>query len=330
MRAGLRGAVKVSVGFSLLVSALIWLFGANLMGLFIDAGEGKRDGDRRRGRALSCASRARSTSPSAACFLFYGLYRAIGRPGMSVVLTVISLGARVALAYALSAIPALGVVGIWWSVPIGWFLADAAGLFLLPSPIKSSSTPCRGGLNSLFPVCGSRARPAFSLPSPHTMAGDAPRGAPETGKGGAAMELLGIFHKKTWMEARGVCEAPYIEKGGHALAARDAATSGGGDGLRAGADAQRRGAGGGTGADARGALACAHRSGGLRALGRGLHRTHRGAGFDGGCSTATRDRAHPLPRPRGRTARVSTPPRTAAWPSPTTRTCCWRRAACGR
>ena len=41
------------------------------------------------------------------------------------------------------------------------------------------------------------------------------------------MELLGIFHKKTWMEARGVCEAPYIEKGGHALAARDAATSGG-------------------------------------------------------------------------------------------------------
>ena len=33
------------------------------------------------------------------------------------------------IAYALSAIPALGVVGIWWSVPIGWFLADAAGLF---------------------------------------------------------------------------------------------------------------------------------------------------------------------------------------------------------
>lgn len=41
------------------------------------------------------------------------------------------------------------------------------------------------------------------------------------------MELLGIFHKKTFMEARGVCEAPYIEKGSHALSARDAATSGG-------------------------------------------------------------------------------------------------------
>ena len=41
---------------------------------------------------------------------------------------VISLGTRVALAYALSAIPVIGVVGIWWSVPIGWFLADAVGI----------------------------------------------------------------------------------------------------------------------------------------------------------------------------------------------------------
>lgn len=60
-------------------------------------------------------------------FLFYGFYRAMKRPGMSVVLTVISLGTRVALAYILSAIPALGVTGIWMSVPIGWFLADAVG-----------------------------------------------------------------------------------------------------------------------------------------------------------------------------------------------------------
>ena len=47
---------------------------------------------------------------------------------MSVVLTVLSLGTRVVLAYALSAIPALGVVGIWWSVPIGWAIADIVGM----------------------------------------------------------------------------------------------------------------------------------------------------------------------------------------------------------
>ena len=31
-------------------------------------------------------------------------------------------------AYALSAVPQIGVTGIWASVPIGWFLADAVGL----------------------------------------------------------------------------------------------------------------------------------------------------------------------------------------------------------
>ena len=58
-------------------------------------------------------------------FLLYGLYRAIGKPAMSLVLTIISLGTRVLLAYIISSI--VGVVGIWWSVPIGWFLADLFG-----------------------------------------------------------------------------------------------------------------------------------------------------------------------------------------------------------
>ena len=62
-------------------------------------------------------------------FLLYGLYRAVSRPGMSVVLTILSLGTRVVLAYALSAIPAVGVAGIWLSVPIGWLIADAVGIF---------------------------------------------------------------------------------------------------------------------------------------------------------------------------------------------------------
>lgn len=61
-------------------------------------------------------------------FLFYGYFRAMRRPGMSVVLTVISLGTRVVLAYTLSAVPWIGVRGIWAAVPIGWFLADVAGL----------------------------------------------------------------------------------------------------------------------------------------------------------------------------------------------------------
>ncbi len=61
-------------------------------------------------------------------FLLYGLYRALEKPSMSVILTVISLGTRVILAYVLSAIPVFGVAGIWWVIPIGWFLADMTGI----------------------------------------------------------------------------------------------------------------------------------------------------------------------------------------------------------
>ena len=61
-------------------------------------------------------------------FLLYGVYRAVQKPAMSLVLTVISLGTRVLLAYALSSVGWIGVTGIWVSVPIGWFLADAVGL----------------------------------------------------------------------------------------------------------------------------------------------------------------------------------------------------------
>lgn len=125
IRAGLKGAVLAALIFSVAVSAAVWVFARPLMLLFVDAGETAILAEGIRYLHIEGAFYA-----GIGClFLLYGLYRALGRPGMSVVLTVVSLGTRVALAYVLSAIPALGVAGIWWSVPIGWFLADAAGLF---------------------------------------------------------------------------------------------------------------------------------------------------------------------------------------------------------
>jgi Na+-driven multidrug efflux pump len=50
---------------------------------------------------------------------------------MSLVLTVISLGTRVALAYILAPVPQIGVVGIWSAIPIGWILADVTGILYL-------------------------------------------------------------------------------------------------------------------------------------------------------------------------------------------------------
>ncbi len=127
IRAGFRGAALAAMPFCLAVSGFVWLSARQLMGLFVDAGGADVAG------ILAEGIRYLHIEGTFYCgigclFLLYGIYRALGRPGMSVVLTVISLGTRVALAYALSAIPAVGVTGIWWSIPIGWFLADATGL----------------------------------------------------------------------------------------------------------------------------------------------------------------------------------------------------------
>ena len=74
-------------------------------------------------------------------FLLYGYFWAVTRPAVSVVLTICSLGTRVLLAYTLSALPALGVNGIWIAIPIGWFLADATGILLWRREGKSAKTP---------------------------------------------------------------------------------------------------------------------------------------------------------------------------------------------
>lgn len=60
--------------------------------------------------------------------MLYGYYRAINKPKMSVILTVISLGIRVVLAYILSSIDCIGVKGIWAAIPIGWIVADIVGI----------------------------------------------------------------------------------------------------------------------------------------------------------------------------------------------------------
>ena len=135
IRAGLKGAILTSLAFSIAISVLVWLFGSQLMQFFVGAGENDiiREGVRylRIEGMFYCGI--------GCLFLLYGLYRALGKPGMSVVLTVFSLGTRVALAYILSAIPAVGVVGIWWSVPIGWFLADAVGILYYTLRKKNST-----------------------------------------------------------------------------------------------------------------------------------------------------------------------------------------------
>ena len=123
---GTQQAFAMSICFSILISLGVCIFAEPLMGIFVKAEE-----------AGVIAAGAAYLRIEGACymgigclFLLYGYYRAVKRPGMSVVLTVISLGTRVALAYGLSAV--MGVTGIWLSIPIGWALADAVGLSYMP------------------------------------------------------------------------------------------------------------------------------------------------------------------------------------------------------
>lgn len=121
---GLKEAIRISSVFCIVISILVYIFAKPLMMILVDAKETSIILEGVRYLRIEGAFYI-----GIGClFLLYGLYRALGRPGMSVVLTVFSLGTRVALAYILSSIPALGVTGIWWSVPIGWALADLVGL----------------------------------------------------------------------------------------------------------------------------------------------------------------------------------------------------------
>ena len=123
IREGIRSAVKTAFFFGAAVSALVFVFARPLMLIFVKPQETEiiREGVR--------YLRIEGSFYYLIGFLFlcYGYYRAVKRPGMSLVLTVISLGTRVLLAYILSAVPQIGVTGIWAAVPIGWFLADLTG-----------------------------------------------------------------------------------------------------------------------------------------------------------------------------------------------------------
>ena len=120
---GLKAAVCISAIFCIVISTFVFLFAKPLMMIFVDAGETHIIMEGVRYLRIEGAFYI----GIGWLFLLYGLYRALGKPGMSVVLPIFSLGTRVVLAYILSAIPQIGVTGIWWSVPIGWALADIIG-----------------------------------------------------------------------------------------------------------------------------------------------------------------------------------------------------------
>ena len=124
IRRGIRTAVLTAVLFCIAISLIVCRYAGQLMTIFIRPEETE---------IISIGVQYLRIEGICYCgigclFLLYGLYRGLGKPGISVLLTVISLGTRVTLAYLLAPRPSIGLAGIWWAIPIGWILAEITGI----------------------------------------------------------------------------------------------------------------------------------------------------------------------------------------------------------
>ena len=130
IRQGTKTAFVMSMIFSVVISLLVCIFAVPLMKIFVGGGETA---------VIEAGVRYLRIEGALYCgigclFLLYGYYRAVKRPGMSLLLTVISLGLRVVLAYIMSDF--IGETGIWVSIPIGWLLADITGLIYMKQSVR--------------------------------------------------------------------------------------------------------------------------------------------------------------------------------------------------
>ena len=142
---GLKGAVVTAIGFSMAVSVLVWVFAGPLMGLFTEPGE--------RAIVVEGVRYLRIEGGFYAgigcLFLLYGLYRALGKPGMSVVLTVAeqdyvevarsygASNARIIFRYVLP--NAMGPIIVNTTMAISDMILSAAGLSFIGMGIQPPS-----------------------------------------------------------------------------------------------------------------------------------------------------------------------------------------------
>lgn len=122
IRKGIKVAFSISTIYCLLMALILNLLSSELMSIFVSDSTIINEGVR------YLRIEGSFYIGIGYLFLLYGLFRALSKPGISLLLTIISLGTRVVLAYILSSF--IGVVGIWISIVIGWFLADLTGILI--------------------------------------------------------------------------------------------------------------------------------------------------------------------------------------------------------
>ncbi len=130
---GVKSASRTIIIFCIILSILIFINSNNLMRIFVKADEIN---------VIKLGVEYLSVISIfyvliGFLFMFYGFFRGIGELNVSLILTIISLGTRVLMAYILSSIPQIAQRGIWWSIPIGWGLADTIG-FIIYKKVKKN------------------------------------------------------------------------------------------------------------------------------------------------------------------------------------------------
>lgn len=115
VKEGYKASMFMVILFSLIITLLIYLFGPQLLGLFLDPGEA--------GSAMSYGLSYMKTVSvfyilMGAMFVGNGLLRGAGDMGAFMSSSMANLFSRVVIAYLLAHF--IGESAIWWSIPTGW------------------------------------------------------------------------------------------------------------------------------------------------------------------------------------------------------------------
>ena len=130
VKQGLKASLFMVVVFSLLITVIIFLFGDQLLSLFLDPGDTSG--------ALGCGLTYMHTVSlfyilMGLLFVSNGMLRGSGDMGAFTLSSMASLFSRVAVAYALAYLTPLGANAIWWSIPAGWAIGSVVSLLRVKS-----------------------------------------------------------------------------------------------------------------------------------------------------------------------------------------------------
>ena len=130
VRQGLKASLFMVVVFSLLITVIIFLFGDQLLSLFLDPGDTSG--------ALGCGLTYMHTVSlfyilMGLLFVSNGMLRGSGDMGAFTLSSMANLFSRVAVAYALAYLTPLGANAIWWSIPDGWDIGSVVSVLRVRS-----------------------------------------------------------------------------------------------------------------------------------------------------------------------------------------------------